>query len=115
MVVRIDYDMAHTKQPQTVRSGVWASYVDTNHPEQVNSDNQTGTRAGIRPPVPDRALECSNPGPPAPDQCSPFVHAAPRVPPTRPHACLPVRPAARSPVHSLTHLGLLARPLAFRK
>ena len=46
------------------------------------------------------------------DQCNPLVHAAPRVPPTRPHACLPVRPAARSPVHSLVRLP--ARPLAFR-
>ena len=42
-----------------------------------------------------------HPGPPALDRCSLLVHAAPRMPPTHPHACLPVRPAARSPVHSI--------------
>ena len=52
-------------------------------------------------------------GPPALDRCSSLVHAAPGVPPTHPHACLPVRLAARSSVHSLARL--LGRPLAFRE
>ena len=32
---------------------------------------------------------------------APLVRTTPRVPPARPHACLPVRPVARSPGHSL--------------
>ena len=62
-------------------------------------------------PIKRLALECSNvpSGMPALDWCKPLVRTAPRAPPTHPCACLPVRPAARSPVHSIARLS--ARPL----
>ena len=48
-------------------------------------------------------------GVPAPARCT-LVRTTPRAPSTRPHACLPGRPVAWSPVCSLARLP--ARPLA---